>query len=321
MHPELTVFTVGQAARDCRLAVAQLQAQTARRHLEVIVVTADPRGLDAALCVGFQRFDTLVVPRIEASGKVMALAVAAARAPFVAYAEEHQYLDPSWAQEVLQAHRAGHDVVGFAIDNANPGAVSWAQLYGQFGPAVGPVASGPADMLAGHHASYRRSLLLEYGELLPDMLEDESALFLDLRRRGRTLYMAGRAITRHVSISRLPALARLDYLGQRSFASSRAKVGGWSWRRRLLYAAAGPLIPLLRMHRAVRHMRRTGRVRSLLPTVIGPLACMTAAGAVGESLGYLFGPGRSALERTPFELERAGFLAAGDGWSKDDRPS
>lgn len=314
----LTVYTIGRVAADCRLALAELQRQSIRDALEVIVVTSDRRGLDPTLCEGFGRFSWIVVPSIDASGAVMAHAVAAARTPFVTYAEEHQYLEPDWAAALVAAHGAGHDLVGFAMQNANPGLVSWAHLYGQFGPAVSPVRSGAVRMLTGHHVSYRRSLLLEYGDLLPHMLEDESALFLDQRARGRRLFMAGDAVCRHVNISRLSSLVRLDFLGQRTFAASRARVGCWSWTRRVAYAAAGPLIPFLRMYRAAGHIRRTGRARRLFPAIFAPLLCMTAAGAVGESLGYLLGAGRAARHRTAFELERERFVSPADGWTKDD---
>lgn len=313
----LTAYTIGRSARDCRLALKALCQQTIHDALEVILVTTDCSGLDPACLERFARFRCLEVPSVSDSGSAMAAAVHAAQTPFVVYTEEHQWLDPRWAEVLVEAHTVGHDIVGCAMENANPGWISWTHLYGQFGPAVAPVRSGPVPMLTGHHVSYRRSVLLEYGDLLSAVLEDESALFLDQRVRGRQLFMAGDAIAYHANISRLSALMRLDYLGQRTFASTRAQVGGWSLGRRLAYAAAAPLVPPLRIVRALRHVRRTGRGSEMLPMLLAPMICMTVAGAGGECLGYLLGRGRAANQRLSFELERQRYLGAGDNWDRD----
>ena len=78
------------------------------------------------------------------------------------------------------------------------------------------------------------------------MLEDEGALFLDLRAKGKRMFIAGDAVSRHVNISSLKAYIHVDYLGQRSFGSARAKAGNWPWWKRGLYAGAAPLIPFIR---------------------------------------------------------------------------
>jgi hypothetical protein len=107
--------------------------------------------------------------------------VSVARAPFVTYAEEHSFFSENWAERILDAHGKGYDVVGFPVENANPRSLtSWASLYDEFGQIVAPIKSGETTLLGAHHASYRRQLLLDYGALLVDVLENEAALFLDL---------------------------------------------------------------------------------------------------------------------------------------------
>lgn len=314
MQPKLTAFTIAmESAADCRPVIEDLRRQTAREEIELIVVAPDREGLPAAATDGFWGHQWILLPEVRECGKAMAAAVRAARAPFAVYAEEHATFDPAWAVRLLAAHRNGYDVVGFAMENANPGSLtSWAHLYGQFGPVVAPVESGESDFLAGHHVSYKVPLLLEYGELLPAMLEDESALLLDLRRRGVKLYIAGDAVSRHVNISRLTTYVLMDFTGQRSFAAARAAVGRWPWWRRILYAGAAPLLPLVRGRRILRHLRRTGRDRALLPRILLPIGAALLAGACGEALGYLLGGGRSALRKAPIELRRELYLKASD---------
>lgn len=311
--PTLTVYTIGQhSADDCRDVLYDLRAQTAADHLEVLVVAPSMGDLQADDFDCFERFHWVEVEHVKDCGSASAEAVRTATAPFVVYAEEHETFDPHWAAELIAAHEQGYDVVGFAMTNANPRtATSWAHLYGQFGPVVHPTEPRESDFLAGHHVSYRRSLLLDYGEHLSTALEDESALFLDLRSRGVPLFIAGQAISHHVNISSFSSLAMIEFVGLRSFAASRAAIGKWSIWRRIGFALASPLIPCVRLARIVKHLRRSGRL-GMLPRLLPPLIPALLCGALGEATGYVLGPGRSAELKAPIELRRQEFVARSD---------
>jgi hypothetical protein len=314
----LSVVTIGfESAADCRMVIGELARQTRASELEAILVAPDREGISEDHIESFGAWQWVTVPEIRICGVAMAAGFRLANAPYVTYAEEHTYLNEDWAEQVLAAHEKGYSVVGFVMENANPETLtSWGHLYGQFGPVVAPVESGESDFLAGHHVSYNRRLLLEYGDSLEEMLEDESALFLDLRSKGVRMYVAGEAISSHVNISSLPAFMLMDYLGQRSFAGARAKAGNWSRLKRLAYASAFPLIPLVRLRRILGHIRRSGRQKELLPRILGPIGLALSAGAWGEMLGYLIGPGDAAERKAPAELQRENFLSKQDHWSK-----
>lgn len=316
--PSLTVYSVGAlSAGDCHAVLQELRRQTIADQLEVLIVAPNDEGIDPSHTAGFARFAVITPESIDYNGQAMAVAVRAATAPFTVYAEEHTYLADDWAKRLLEAHRRGYQAVGFVMENANPGSLtSWAHLFGQFGNMVGPVASGEVGFLAGHHASYSRDLLLGYGPLLDEMLENESAIFLDLRRRGIAMYMAGDAISRHINVAKLGGLMQLDYRGQRGFAATRAKAGRWPWPKRLFYAAASPLVPPLRLARTLPYLLRNPEGRRRLPWVLGPMSAMFLAGGVGEMLGYLFGAGHTAEDRLASELQREAFTAGDATWVK-----
>lgn len=318
---KLSVLTIAyDSAGDCRMVIQELQRQTSRAEMEIIIVAPNREGIEESQFDGFGAWQWVILPKVRTCGAAMEAAVRVATAPFVTYAEEHSYLHHAWAERLIAAHEEGYDVVGFAIENANPKMLtSWAHLYGQFGPVVAPVESGESDFLAGHHTSYRTELLLDYGGLLGDMLEDEGALYLDLRAKGIRMFIAGDAVSRHVNISSLKAYMYMDYLGQRSFASSRAKVGNWPWWRRGAYAGAAPLIPLVRLRRILAHIRRTDRQDQLLPKILVPIVLALLAGAWGEMLGYLIGGGDCAERRTPVELQRDRYVSKKDAWSKEGK--
>jgi hypothetical protein len=309
----LAVFTIGVAsAADCGAVLHELRRQTVVASLEILVVAPD-RALEPELFEGFGAWSFVALSRMITCGEAMEAAVRAARAPFVTYAEEHATFRNDWAERLIEAHTRGYDVVGFTMENANPSTLtSWAHLYGQFGPVVAPVATTESGFLGGHHASYRRALLLGYGDALRAALEDEAALFLDLDARGVRMLIAGDAVSRHVNISSLAAYVTMDHVGMRSFAATRARLGGWPLWRRSLYAAAAPLIPFVRLRRIVADIRRSGRGGQLLPRVLAPIGLALIAGAWGEMLGYLLGPGDAAERKAPIELQRSRYLSAGE---------
>lgn len=308
----LSVISISYgAASNYRQAIEDLRRQTAREELEVIVVSADGAGLEEKDFDGIGAWQQVILPEVRTMGKAMEAAVRVAKAPFVTYAEEHGYLPEDWAEGVIAAHEKGYDVVGFAMENANPKTLtSWAQFYGQFGHVAAPVKSGESNYLGGHHVSYRKETLLDYGSLLSDVLEDEAALLLDLRAKGIKMFIVGDAVG-HLHFSGPKIYAYMDYLGQRGFASTRAKIGHWPWWKRGAYAAAASLIPWIRLRRSLADICRTGR-QDLVPRILVPLVPALLAGAWGEMLGYLIGAGDSAERKAPGEFERRRFLAEED---------
>jgi hypothetical protein len=312
--PALSVYTVSFAhAGHCLSVIRDLSRQGIAAHIELIVVAETREGLDDTDLAAFHSFQFVLLPDLRTVGVAMAAAVRAAHAPIVVYAEEHATFEPDWARQLVAAHERGYSAVGFTMRNANPETLtSWAHLYGQFGPSVDPVETSEVRLLTGHHASYRRDALLAYGDLLDAMLEDESALFLDLHQRGVRLLMCGQAISYHINLSRLSAYVSLDFNGQRSFAHGRATVGKWPLWKRGLWACACPLVPLVRLQRVVFHLRRTRRLGQLMPQILLPMLPALTAGALGEALGYLFGGGAAAESKLGPELRRRHFLARND---------
>lgn len=298
-----------------RGVVGCLKRQTALSDLELVIVAPSLAALQ------LDEEDVAVFPSVEivesgdiaSTGAAFAAGVRGASAEWVVYCEEHSYPRSEWAKALIQEQSGPWAAIGCAMDNANPGTMtSWASLLGEFGPLVVPVDSGEVQYLGGHHSAYRRELLLALGDMLEPMLEFEVGLHETLRSRGHRLYLAADAVSDHVNVSRLSAFVLADYLGQRGYAAMRWQGQGWSWLRRLVYAAAMPVVPLLRLGRSVGHVRRCGKGRGLGPRVYPVMLVAMVAGAVGEALGYLFGAGESAASRLDIELDRAAHLSTID---------
>ena len=194
-----------------------------------------------------------------------------ARAPVVALAEDHSYPAPGWAQALIAAHREPWAAVGPVVANANPGStMSWANHLVEYGPWIEPADPGPVDFLPGHNSAYKRALLLDYGPELEAMLEAECLLHQDLRTRGYQVYLEPRAKTYHLNYSKPFSWIPVHFHGSRLFAAARTRYGRWGLRRRLVYASASVLIPLVRLRRIwakVRPALRPGQFLRLLPAV------------------------------------------------------
>ena len=298
-----------------RKTIKHLQAQTVSNRLEIVIVapSAGKLQLDESELKEFFQFHVVEVGRMRSTGGAIAAGVRKATAPVVAYAEEHSYPEPGWAEALIEAHRQPWAAVGAVIANANPGRMmSWASLFTDFSPWVDPARAGVMDGLAWHHTAYKREILLAYGSTLEAMLEAEGILHSDLRARGYQLFLEPAAKAHHVNISLLFSYILAELNGGRMFGAARARHRRWSVFRRLMYIGGAPLIPLVRLRRVLRDIRRSGRQRDLLPGVLPALSMGLVAHAIGEATGYACGSGNASDRRLTFELNRRRHIAKQD---------
>jgi hypothetical protein len=84
----------------------------------------------------------------------------------------------------------------------------------------------------------------------------------------------------------------------------------WGPGLRLVYAGGSPLIPLVRLRRIVRDVRRSGHTE-LLPRLLPVLTLLLVISAAGEFVGYTCGPGRST-KLYEMELHKTRFTRRAD---------
>lgn len=315
--PEMSVVVVSLDSYDrIRLTIAALRAQTAKRRLEIVIVAPSREVLnpDEADLQEFLSFQVVEVGPIRSTGGAIAAGFQRAQAPVVAYAEEHSYPFPTWAEALLLAHKKSWGAVGAAIVNANPGTIiSWANLFTDFGPSVGPALGGVTSHLAWHHGSYKRELLSGYEtEQLQSFLETEGFLHQALQDRGYQLYFEPAAKSNHVNVSTILSLIRCEFVGGRLFGAARVRHNKWSMARRLLYILGSPLIPVLRLRRTLQEVRRAGQFDKLFPQILPSMLTALVAHCLGEISGYALGAGDAAWQRVPCELNRCEFLTASE---------
>ncbi len=310
-RPALSAVILVRGGFDAvEVITRQLATQALRDQIEVIYVSPTPLAVPDAAVRPFWGHQVVLEPDQRVSGPARAAGVQQARADVVVFVEDHCFPTRGWADALLRAHEQPWAVVGPAILNANPRTVlSWANLLIEYGPWLSPCERGACDHAPGHNSAYKRSLLLEYGDDLADMLDAESVLHWDLRRRGFGVAMEPDARSRHLNFALfVPSLA-VRYFGGRLFASSRSR----SWRigRRLAYALAAPLIPLVRFSRLRGQAARLADSRprrGLLPLAF----LLLIVDALGEAAGYALGAGSSGSKMRDLEFDRTRYLAPGD---------
>lgn len=303
--PDLSAVLVTYGWEPIAPVLEWLRVQTAVERIELVIVAESPEEIEG-------RVETLSefarVRVVEGDGEASittarARGVASSTAPVVFIGETHTFGAPEWAEEVIRAHREW-DVVVPTFRNGNPGtALSWAAFIQDYGICGEGRAPQELTSWPGYNATYRRDLLLEFGDTLDERLTQGDELWKGIRERGGRTYLTSRAFLAHVNVDRPGSWVHERYLVGHTIAGIRRR--DWSWPRRLGYALAAPLIALIvtwRNLEAYRLAVRSARLPRWTGTAwLGGLLIRT----FGEFVGYLFGIDRSALRAMErYEIER-----------------
>ncbi len=248
-------------------------------------------------------------------GNARAIAAAAARAPVVAFLEEHACALPGWAEALVHAHRGPWAGVGYEVHNGNPGSgrsdINALISYGLFAP---PLARGESRLLSGHNCSYKRDVLLSFGDRLPALLLVDNVLQKVLSGAGHRLFLEPDAKIAHRNEVSASSTARGYLAFHRAFGASRAREGKWSLLRRATYVLLAPAIPLYFIARFGRTLlRRRSPHLGLFLRNLPYVYFVQLVAALGQAAGLLVGEGDSPSRFSVFEISEARPLrASGD---------
>lgn len=291
--------------------VSHLARQIVCHELELVFVS--PAKLTDIRASDLTRFANVLFVEMGPfpdTGAARAAGAKQCTAPIIAFAEDHCFPEPTWAEHLIHVYEGPWAAVSPALANANPGPVSAADFLLNFGHSAWPLPEGSTHSVPWHNTSYRRDILHGYGENLAHMLEAEIRIHDDLNRRGLQLFMAGSLRAQHVNLSRWPSFLACQFFGGRLYGAARAESGGWNLLRKLFYTLMLPLIPPRRAPEIFRHAKRTGveyNAAFLLACAAGLLAS-----ALGEVSGYVLGHGDMGRRRITYEFERHRYVRPAD---------
>jgi hypothetical protein len=305
---ELSYVLATDTTATVRGVLAHLARQTRAEAIELVLV-ASGEVVAAELPAGLGAVRVERAPAPFSLSTARAAGVRAAAAPVIFLGETHTFPEPEMVERLLAAFAEGWDGVVPAILNANPGnGRSWAGYLLDYGRWHARRAAGPVDDPLVYNAAYRRDLLLALGDGLADAL---SAIDHDLHRAlaaaGRRARFEPAARIRHLNVSRRGALVRERLLCGLRFGRFRA--GRWSWPRRIVYAAASPLVPFVLLARARREIAAALAGGEAPWTTPFWLLVALVVRAAGEGLGYLGAGAHAEEEETEIEVHRTRYLA------------
>lgn len=292
--PELSVVIVVCGDEESlRRTLAGLLEQETELPLEIVLVGLPASGAAVyeAQATPLIRIQVVDVEPAMTRSERRACGVRHAAAPVVAFLEDHACPESGWAKALIDAHRRPWAAVGYRIENANPDSLtSWVNLFLHYGPWVEYAKRGEIAALPSENISYKRDALLEYGEKLSALLENDYTLHVDMIAKGGRLFLEPAARIRHRNISSFRASIVENYSNGVIFAGARCDA--WPVSRRIIYAGGSLLIPFIRLPRVLKEIRRTGR-SGLAPKLVPLLMINLLWGALGEMAGYAGGAERS----------------------------
>lgn len=284
--------------------IQHLLSQTIRHRLEIVIVASSRENLqpDEQELAAFCSYQVVELGSPMSVGSANAAGIRRANAAVVALAEDHCFPDQQWAERLLAAHQGPWAAVGPGVRNANPNsAVSWADLLIGYGPWLNPTSSREVEFLPGHNTSYKRAILLGYGDRLDAMMQAETVLHWDLRRQGHRLYLESTASVAHTNFSLWSSFGPAQLYNGRLFAGTRARGKPLSWR--LLFTVGAPLIPALRLWRIWAGLP-SKELRGRFLACLHALATGLLIDGLGQMLGYAFGAGNALAKVAQYETDR-----------------
>jgi len=275
-YVEACLEALERHAAGCEIIVADWTDAETRTLIE--------RRWPSVIVLSFEEPTT--VPELRAAG------IFAAKAPAVAVIEDHCNVTPRWAELIIAAHQAGHAVVGGPVRNVMTRRIrDWAAFLCEYSNYLEPFPAGPVRDLPGMNVSYDRQALAAIDDLLREG-HWESWLHPRLLERGFELYSVPDATIEHAKDFGFREFVSQRYHYARSFAGTRNRQLG---AKRAIYALGTPLLVPLTIWRIGRNVagRRQFVGRYVLSLPLITLYAMVWA--VGETVGYAAGGGRSLL--------------------------
>ena len=136
----------GQRERGAR-CLQSILSQSIIDEMEVLVFDFAPPEVPPLRGSEHPSVRVVRVDRALTFGGARAFSVRMARAPIVAFLEEHVVVSPGWAEALLKAHRAGWTGVGPEMHNLVPGRVISDAMflagYAQWTPPLAPGEERP----------------------------------------------------------------------------------------------------------------------------------------------------------------------------------
>lgn len=285
------ILIIGSQRERARSMLRTVLQQSIIDQMEVLLL--DCGASDAAPIEGSEHRSVRLI-RLNPSpglGRIRAEGIRLARAPIVVFLEEHARAMPGWAEAIVRAHDGPWAAVGPEIINGNPPPHNNDALALMYYPLWSPPAKhGPSESIPRHNTSYRRDILLRYGEALDSLMFPEDVLQIKLKQDGCEFFLESEMKVTHFFEPHLGVTCQINYYSHRAIESAYDAVLKRPVWKRLLRLVVLPVSPIRRIVRLflVVLKERPERLDLFFRGLPVYLIVNTAA-AMGGTMGILFG--------------------------------
>ena len=247
MTPSVSVVIVpGNQRERATRSLASVLDQEGIERAEVDPPRCGQRRVAAASSQRRGRLcGSLPGPQRGTYGELRAEGTRLARAPIVAFLEEHAIGLPGWLAAIEESLASG-EYCGASgeVHPLNPGSgISDAVALMNYARWLPPLSErGPSTLVVGHNAAYRRDDLLAFGDALEQLLSCEVVLQWELGARGRRFLINPEIRLAHLNETTISAICKGYYLWNVSFGAEWARQDGWSTDAARAPGARDPLV-------------------------------------------------------------------------------
>lgn len=319
LSPALSIVLVTpDSFATIRKTVLLLRAQTVREKIELVLVAPSLHKLNLPtnLVEVFASYRIVEVGEDILIARARAAGAHAASAPIVAYAEDHCFPAPDWAEKMIDAPWIEYSAVAPRFCNANPRtAQSCADYLLNFGSWDALAISREMAALPWHNTAYKRDVLCRYDlDKLAELLKVEGELQNDMKQRGERLYLESAARVYHLNMSDRRSSARDLQMSGRLFGSRRAR--NWKPLRRAAYALLAPVVFVARWRGQFAHLKHFARANEETRARVFRIGALMMLGSMlhimGEIVGVFRGDGDAAERKSEHETHRLHYLCRAD---------
>lgn len=285
------VIGVHNARLSIETCLSALQQGLEGHDAEVIVADSSTDGTDQLVAELFPQMrllhfaDPLTLPELRGRG------IAEATGEIIAILDPYSVVRGGWLSALQTAHtKRDNLIIGGAVGLYEESWSSWTLFINEYGMFMPPVPAGETDILPGSNISYKRQLLFD-GEQAKYPVFWKTFANWEAEAAGSPLWLEPNMIVDLYKPIPLFDFWRTRFWHGRCFAGKR--VADASLSTRLLRVLTTPLVPFILLGRWGKKYWAKGRHRDKFVLTLPLQLLLFGQWALGEFVGYLFGPGRS----------------------------
>ena len=289
--PELSVIIVSyNAINTIEYCLKSLERQRTKRNFEIIVVDSSTDGTGKWVEKHYPRVRVYRYRERKFPGDARNIGISLAKAEIIAFVDADCLAEQNWIDQILEAHKSQHPVIGGAVGNANPKSyVGWAAYFCEFSQWMPGSRPKWLPDIPTANISYKKEIFHTYGGFIEGTYCSDTDLHWRLGEDGHRLRFIPSILVSHNNINRFRIFLTHEFFHGRSFAKVRVRSQGFSRWKRLAYVILAPLIPLkLLLEKILINM--TNRIYFTQFLKSSPLLALgIICWSLGEMDGYLRG--------------------------------